>query len=596
MSERSFRPAIEHDASTDDLHAYEGSRGVSARRGALPTAPVVNNYYLQDERAVPIPLFLSPSVSMESLTLSQSQQLRPVRGKRERELTHRERRFNGLAVATAAVAAPAGSKAASGNGGGAVNPYAERHQGPVRPITVAEERTLLDESLEYYRRAKLPRKEPLALTEEGEENEITKSSAVLRSELKRMREQYEHLSKVVDETRMELQRSREESERSKDATQRSVMDLRVEVAQLTKHVELLDGRHSSLEQSVGDLRGMQSLVESFRGDLASLRSEVGQKSSAIAVLEKSFEEVKSRAPAPLSMNTTAPPAFAAPGASTTTKSSFAFGGASAGSSNVDGLTFGGASKSEEAPATSTTATTGATATTGSDSSTAAKNPFASGGASASLPNTGGFSFGGAGKLAETSAAATDNAAVSKSPFSFGGTSTNPSNAGNFSFGNNAKPTEAQTNGGKVSGSPFHTLPTAASNEPFSSNTFSFGGASTSAAAAAAPGGAVAAEGKAENTANSNPFGATPQSSAFGAPASTNLMPCNASSFGAPAAGNASSGLGGAQGKVGAGFAQLPFAQPMVPDVPFAPAGADDAADHTNVLGAPPRKKKLTRMY
>ncbi|KAG8344275.1 hypothetical protein TRVL_04894 [Trypanosoma vivax] len=309
------------------------------------TQPVVNNFYIKGTGSFPVPLVLTPNIPVEGLNHVGSSQatmtskraepglqtqlptVQPARGmaKRDRNTIGYDRPLELYKAENGAwnIAREYGSQHFASRGGAVVNPYDECHQGPVRPISNEEERALLGDSIESCRRLKFARKEPLVQNDVCASN--TPGGTSVQNELKRMREQYDMLNRVVEETRTELQRSREESDRFRETVNRSIMELKSEVAQLTKHIQILEGRNSSLEQSVGSLKSIERSTEAALADISTLRKEVAQNSTAVAVLEKSLECMKSQM-VPTTVGSWLPGTSTA---ESVTKTNGAFGGVSA---------------------------------------------------------------------------------------------------------------------------------------------------------------------------------------------------------------------------------------------------------------------------
>ncbi|RHW73350.1 Nucleoporin [Trypanosoma brucei equiperdum] len=266
---------------------------------------IVSNYFITPEHSIAVPRIFTPNVSVEDITLSDTptqlstsvaQARAPgpqaaaltVGGKRGRESSWYSRcHNNSIGENTVGFAgATPGSHHCD-----VVNPYDESHQGPVRPISDFGERAIHSESLDAYRHAKLPRKEPITAASTAGNREGA-SFASMSADLVRLQEQYEKLNRSIEEARDELRRSREEIERSKQHADQAITDLRVEVAQLSKHVQLLEGRNTSVEQSVSSLNGMRRVVECLQSELLTLRKETTQNSTAVAVLEKLLDDIK----------------------------------------------------------------------------------------------------------------------------------------------------------------------------------------------------------------------------------------------------------------------------------------------------------------
>ncbi|EAN82741.1 hypothetical protein, conserved [Trypanosoma cruzi] len=578
----------------------------------MTNTPVVNHFYVQSDLAVPVPMLFTPNLSMESVSLSQPKDTSEMRGKRGRELAPRGYHFNGIAVRTAGHTA--GSKNFHDDSR-AVNPYELSHQGHVRPISNEEEQSLLNESIEYYRSAKLARKEPLNINK-GDGVSSEDNTAMLRTELRRMQDQYDHLSKLVEETRAELQRSREAIEHSQEGARCFVSDLRVEVAELRKHVQLMDGRQSSMEGAVGSLKGLQTLVETFRGDVTTLRNEVNQTSTAVALLEKSIEDVKRHPHAhPQSLELppfSRPPANANTTTTTTTRDTTNKAPATDVSlAPKQSFTFGGNSK-------------GPTASTGAGVEPAMKAEHTSAGSSTEKKNP--FSFGG---NLVSGTPATGTTSMPKNPFSFGassGSSTEASTSGLGGAMNVVEPTKggvataetttannSSSNGGNPSASSFNNMSAGFGNEFSAKQGFGFTTVS------AAPSDAWQTPTVPSfSSAGSNPFSVPSGPGAFTTPASAPLsnFPSSFGSagvdstagpnpFAAPSYNDAPSGAfggGGLQSVPGvpSGVSNptgtLSFAQPITSKVSFATdAGPSGGAESSNLLGSHQRKK-MPRRY
>ncbi|EKF38142.1 hypothetical protein MOQ_001655 [Trypanosoma cruzi marinkellei] len=580
----------------------------------MTNTPVVNHFYVQNELAVPVPMFFTPNLSMESVSLSQPKDTSEIRGTQGRELAPRGYRVNGIAVRTAG---PTVGRKRFHDDSRAMNPYEVSHQGHVRPISNEEEQSLLNESIEYYRSAKLARKEPLNINK-GDGVSSEDHTAMLRTELKRMQDQYDHLSKLVEETRAELQRSREAIEHSQEDARRFVSDLRVEVAELRKHVQLMDGRQSSMEGTVGSLKGLQTLVETFRGDVTSLRNEVNQSSRAVALLEKSIEDVK-RHPQARPQATELPP-FSRPPANATTTTTTTTSmdttnktpAVDVSSAPKETFTFGGTS-------------TGSTASTGAGFAPATKAEHTSAGSSTEKTNP--FSFGG--NLANVTSA-TGTTSMPKNPFSFGASSGNSTAANTSGLGgamNLVEPTKGgvataektttanntlSSNGGNPSASSFNNMSAGFGNEFAAKQGFGFSTGS------AAPSDAWQTPAVTSVTsAGSNPFSVHSGPGTFTAPANAPLsnLPSSFGStgvdstagpnpFAAPSYNNASAGAFGGGGLqsvpgVSSGASNptgtLSFAQPITSKVTFATdAGPSGGAEASNLLGSHQRKKTQRR--
>ncbi|RNF07874.1 hypothetical protein TraAM80_03132 [Trypanosoma rangeli] len=519
----------------------------------MANTPVVNHYYISEESQVPVPLFFTPNVSMEALALSQSKDTSSHRGKRGRELMRHDYRVNGIAVRTAG---PTAADKSIHDDARVVNPYEKSHQGPVRPISSEEERSHLDESIDYYRRAKFPRKEPLKLLEVGgafAENNAT----TVHAELRLIREQHDQLSKLVEETRVELQRSREALERSEESARRCVQELRVEVAQLKKHVELMDGRQSSLEGTLGSFKGMQTLVDTVRGDVAALRTEVSQKSTAIALLEKSIDDVKRQALAsatarevpsftclPINPATTAGAVKATPATEAlgTPANAFAFGGGPTTLAAAAGTGFASAAKADE---------------TSSGPAVKNKNPFSFGGSTTGVPPATASGFGAPSVPVATPAAV--STLMPKNPFSSASVTTV-----NASGSSNAMASTELTKGGTTTTNVTATAAPAAPSSNFGN-------------APASPFSAMPAEEGNVSTAKTG-FGFLVESAK--PPATSQEAVATAVSAAIPNRFSTPSGVGG--------FTAPPSASTATAFSPFDSAGASSTAP-SNPFGAPPPK-------
>ncbi|KAH9601000.1 hypothetical protein LSM04_006261 [Trypanosoma melophagium] len=303
-------------SARDDFYAYQSSHTSPTRPPSLPrvsaAAPIVHNYYVQDDRMpVPPPLFLTPNISVESLALSQPlppthgrggmgeesyQELTPsTQEQQQHQKQQQQQRQRSKRDRTGH---------STHNSGALVDPYAADHQGPVRPVSIEEERAHLNASIESHRRSKLPRKEPLYdhlpyNTNTNTHNNNNYPSSLHNAhaiqtntaELQQLRSQYESLHTLVTETRAELRRSREENERARSAADRAVEELRAAVAHLTAHVELHADRHAALS---GALSGAPALLNVCRADITTLQRDAKQTAAALAVLQSTVADLKAQ--------------------------------------------------------------------------------------------------------------------------------------------------------------------------------------------------------------------------------------------------------------------------------------------------------------
>ncbi|SCU72823.1 Nucleoporin [Trypanosoma equiperdum] len=269
---------------------------------------IVSNYFISPEYSVAGSRVFTPNASAEEVTLSDAPtqlslqitspktSIRPsavssLRFKRGREASWHGRYHNGSAGENTMGFMEAVAASVSRRGDVVAHSSCESHQNFMSRAGNFVESTTHSDSSDGYRYAKLPRKE-LIMIAGGEDSGEKEDLASFRKDLRRLQERHEQLNKVVEETREELRRSWEENDRLKMRADQSVKELRLEVAQLSKHVQLLEGRSTSVERSLASLNGMESLVECVQGELPSLRKEIGRNTTSIAVLERLLEDMK----------------------------------------------------------------------------------------------------------------------------------------------------------------------------------------------------------------------------------------------------------------------------------------------------------------